>query len=71
MRIIVTPAAGAPRYLKVSRTNSAEIRQPFDGAVLERPDDFMTWQTCSDVIAHSMARMVRNACPLATVEIVA
>lgn len=71
MRIVVYPVAGAPRYLKVSRTDSTDIRQPFDGAVLERPDDYMPWQTCSDTIARDMAAIVRAACPLAVVEVTA
>lgn len=71
MRILITPAAGAPRYLKVSRTDSRDVRQPFDGAVLERPDDYMPWQSCSDTITAEMIERVRKACPLATVERVA
>lgn len=71
MRILVTPVAGSPRYLQVSRANSAEVRQPFDGAVMERPEDFMPWQSCSDSITATMIETVRAACPLATVERVA
>ena len=71
MRILVTPVAGPPRYLKVGRTDSTDIRQPFDGAVLERPDDYMPWQSCSDAITAAMVDRVRAACPLAIVERVA
>ena len=71
MRIIVTPAMGSPRYLVVSRVDSSDVRQPFDGAVLERPDDFMPWQSCSDDVTAAMLDRVRTACPLARVERVA
>lgn len=58
-RVLITPAAGRPAFLLTPR-RGAGIYLPHDGAPLERPDEFMAFETPSRNWAEAAAEIVNG-----------